>query len=238
MREVVLDTETTGLDPRSGHRIIEIGCVELLNCVPTGRCHHVFVNPDRLVPAEAQAIHGITDAFLADKPPFAAIADDFLSFIGLSPLVIHNAAFDLGFINHELERLARPLLTADRAVDTVQLARRKYPGAPASLDALCRRFQIDLSDRTLHGALKDCQLLAQVYLELQGGRQPGLHLTTAATITRLTEGTIARRPLRIAPTAAEELAHAATRARLTDPIWSMYLDTVASTAETSVDALA
>jgi DNA polymerase-3 subunit epsilon len=222
MREVVLDTETTGLDPRSGHRIIEIGCVELLNCVPTGRCHHVFVNPGRPVPAEAQAIHGITDAFLADKPPFAAIADDFLTFIGTSPLVIHNAAFDIGFINHELQRLARPLLPGDRAIDTVQMARRKYPGAPASLDALCRRFQIDLSDRALHGALKDCQLLAQVYLELQGGRQPGLHLTSAATITRLTEGAIARRPVRIEPTAAESTAHAAMRARLTDPMWSTF----------------
>ena len=179
MREIVLDTETTGLDPKSGHRVVEIGCVELLNHVATGETYHCYINPQRPMPAEAERIHGLSDSFLADKPLFAAVAEGFLEFIASAPLIIHNAAFDLGFLNMELKKLARPVIPPDRAIDTVKLARRKFPGAPANLDALCRRFGVDLSVRTKHGALLDSELLAEVYLELVGGRQPGLTLDQA-----------------------------------------------------------
>jgi DNA polymerase-3 subunit epsilon len=171
MREIVLDTETTGLDPAEGHRIIEIGCVELFNYMPTGRVYHTYINPERDVPAEASAISGIKTEFLKPFPLFSAIVDDFLEFLGEDKLVIHNASFDLKFLNAEFARLNHPSFPPHRATDTLKIARTKFPGSPASLDALCRRFQIDLSGRTKHGALLDSELLAKVYLELVGGRQ-------------------------------------------------------------------
>lgn len=207
MREVCLDTETTGLDPGSGHRIIEIGCIELINHVPTGKHFQCYLNPDRHVPADAVAVHGLSNAFLADKPRFAEVAADLLQFLGDAPLVIHNAAFDLGFLNAELARTDRPPLAECRAVDTVTLARRKFPAAPASLDALCRRFAIDLSNRVLHGALKDAELLARVYLELIGGREPGLLLVGGAARTTRTVS-VHRTPRLVAPTPEEAAAHA------------------------------
>lgn len=171
MREIVLDTETTGLDPAEGHRVIEIGCVELINYLPTGRVYHTYINPERDVPSEASAISGLKTDFLKPFPVFAKIADDFLSFLGSDKLVIHNAPFDLKFLNAEFDRLGHPVFPLHRATDTLKIARTKFPGSPASLDALCRRFQIDLSGRTKHGALVDSELLAKVYLELLGGRQ-------------------------------------------------------------------
>ncbi|MFN6952237.1 MAG: DNA polymerase III subunit epsilon [Albidovulum sp.] len=180
MREIVLDTETTGFEPAEGHRIVEIGAVELFNHVPTGRTYHQYVNPERPMPAEAYAVHGLGDEFLRDKPRFAEVAGAFLDFIGTeSQLVIHNAAFDMKFLNAELGWLGLPPIMMERAVDTVAIARRKFPGSPASLDALCRRFGIDNSARDKHGALLDSELLAEVYLELIGGRQPGLVLSLA-----------------------------------------------------------
>jgi DNA polymerase-3 subunit epsilon len=219
MREVVLDTETTGLDPAEGHRIVEIGCVELLNHVPTGRIFQQYVNPERAMPAGAFAIHGLSGEFLADKPRFADMATLFLSFIADSTLIIHNAAFDLAFLNAELQRLRYAAIPRERAIDTIELARRKYPGAPANLDALCRRFDIDVSERIQHGALKDAHLLAAVYLELLGGRQPGFDLGKART--RVSTGTAVQHlPRRIQPTAAEEGAHKALLQRLHNPIWT------------------
>ncbi|MGH6718107.1 MAG: DNA polymerase III subunit epsilon, partial [Alphaproteobacteria bacterium] len=176
MREIALDTETTGLDPAQGHRIIEVGCVELVNHVPSGRTFQRYVNPGVAVDRDAVAVHGLDEAKLAGAPPFAAIVDDLIAFLGDAPLVIHNAEFDLGFLNAELARLERPPIPAERAIDTVLLARRRFPGAPASLDALCKRFGIDLAERELHGALLDARLLAAVYIELHGGRQAGLDL--------------------------------------------------------------
>lgn len=176
MREVVLDTETTGLDPADGHRVIEIGCVELMDHIPTGATLQLYLNPDRDVPMESQRIHGITEEFLADKPFFAARCDEFLEFIGDAPLVIHNAGFDLKFLNSELHRVSRPPIPYARAIDTIDIAKTKFPGARYSLDELCKRFSIDLSGRTKHGALLDAELTAQVYLELVGGRQTRLML--------------------------------------------------------------
>lgn len=181
MREIVLDTETTGLDPNDGHRLVELGCVELFNHMPTGREFHRYLNPERDMPPDAEAVHGLSAAFLADKPLFADEVDAFLEFLGDAPLVIHNASFDMKFLNAELKVVNRPLLPAERAIDTLTMARRKFPGAPASLDALCRRFGIDTSRRDKHGAIIDCQLLAAVYLELRGGRQPGLILAKGQT---------------------------------------------------------
>lgn len=218
MREIALDTETTGLDPAAGHRVIEIGCVEMHNHVATGETFHAYINPERSVPAEAFAVHGLSDAFLADKPRFAEVAAAMLEFLGEARLVIHNAAFDLGFLNAELARLNLPALKTGRAVDTVRLAREKFPGAPANLDALCRRFEIDLSDRTLHGALKDAQLLARVYLQLRGGREPTLALVS----NRATAGKAPppeRTPRLIEPTAEEQAAHAALLEKLKKPLW-------------------
>ncbi|MEM9123277.1 MAG: DNA polymerase III subunit epsilon [Pseudomonadota bacterium] len=174
MREIVLDTETTGIDPFDGHRIVEIGCVELENHLPTGRTYHQYINPKRSMPMEAERVHGLSEAFLSDKPEFPAIADGFLTFIDEAPLVIHNAKFDMRFLNAELDWMGRTTLPDERAIDTLMLARKKFPGAQASLDALCKRFQVDNSGRDLHGALIDADLLAQVYLELIGGRQPTL----------------------------------------------------------------
>ncbi len=209
MREVVLDTETTGLDPADGHRVVEIGAVEVLNHVPTGRTFQCYVNPERGIPTDAFGLHGLSAAFLADKPRFAEIVDGLLEFLADSLLVIHNAAFDLGFLNSELRRLGRDEISGERTIDTVQMARRKYPGAPASLDALCRRYQIDLSDRVLHGALKDAQLLARVYLELRGGREPGLSFVSATTRRLPGLEPAEWTPRTVYPTAQEEAAHRA-----------------------------
>ena len=184
MREIVLDTETTGLDPRKGDRVVEIGCVELINHVPTDNEYHVYINPERDMPTAAFEVHGLSEEFLSDKPVFADVAQGFLDFVGDSPLVIHNASFDMGFLNAELKMLGRPILPADRAIDTLMMARKKFPGSPSSLDALCRRYNIDLTVRDKHGALIDSILLARVYLELIGGAQPGLDLTEASTATK------------------------------------------------------
>lgn len=176
MREVVLDTETTGFEPESGDRIVEIGAVELLNHMPTGRVYHQYINPERSMPQGAFEVHGLGDEFLADKPLFSAIGQAFLDFVGDDKMIIHNAAFDMKFLNAELKRAGLKGLPWDQAIDTLAIARRKFPGAPASLDALCRRFSIDNTARTLHGALLDSEILAEVYLELIGGRQPDLVL--------------------------------------------------------------
>ena len=222
MREIILDTETTGLDPDAGHRIVEIGCVELLHRLPSGRQFQKHLNPERDMPAEAQAVHGLTAEFLAGQPKFSEIVEEFLEFIGTAPLVIHNAQFDLKFLNAELARLGKPAIEPARAVDTVALARRRFPGAQASLDALCRRFEIDNSARSVHGALLDCQLLADVYLELSGGRQAGFDLGHAGRAAAL--GTPNRerptRPARIhEPTPEETAAHEVLLARMKDPVW-------------------
>jgi DNA polymerase-3 subunit epsilon len=180
LREIVLDTETTGTDAAKGDRIIEIGCVELANHIPTGRSYHVYINPQRPVSEGAFRVHGLSDAFLADKPLFAAIAEEFAAFIAGARLVIHNAAFDVGFLNAEFARLGRPAIDPDLVVDTLIMARRKHPGAPNNLDALCNRYGIDNSRRTKHGALLDAEILAEVYIELLGGRQTDLGLTLAS----------------------------------------------------------
>jgi DNA polymerase III subunit epsilon len=219
MREVVLDTETTGLDPTGGHRVVEVGAVELINYVPTGRVFQRYLNPERSVPTDAFGVHGLSAAFLASKPRFAEIADDLLEFLGESLLVIHNAAFDLGFLNSELRRLGREEIHGERTIDTVQMARRKYPGAPASLDALCRRYQIDLSDRTLHGALKDAQLLARVYLELRGGREPALSFVSAAMRRLAGIEPVEWTPRIVYPTAEEEAAHRAFVDAIPAALW-------------------
>ena len=176
MREIVMDTETTGFDPETGDRIVEIGGVELFNHVPTGRTYHQYINPERSMPKDAFEVHGLGDDFLRDKPVFAKIADEFLEFVSDAKLVIHNASFDLKFLNAELRRLKKPPLPWEQAIDTLEIARKKFPGSPASLDALCRRFGIDNSSRTLHGALLDSEILAEVYLELIGGKQPDFAL--------------------------------------------------------------
>jgi DNA polymerase III subunit epsilon len=194
MREIVLDTETTGLDPATGDRLVEIGCVELINHLPTGQVYHQYINPERDMPDGAFAVHGLSEAFLRDYPVFSDVAAGFLAFIGQDRLVIHNAEFDLRFLNAELRRAGHPPLTTGRVVDTLVLARRRFPGASASLDALCRRFGVDGSARSLHGALLDSQLLAEVYLELLGGRQTGLEL--AASQTQAHRKSIASAPRR------------------------------------------
>lgn len=219
MREIALDTETTGFDPRQGDRIVEIGCVELLNHVPTGRTYQVYINPERSMPTEAFQVHGLSDEFLADKPVFSEIADNFMAFVGDSKLVIHNASFDMGFINAELVGLKRPPIDTARAIDTVLMARQKFPGAPANLDALCRRFQIDISDRTLHGALKDARLLADVYIELLGGRQPGLQLVSREGQKAVAQFRRQRPPRVLVPSPDEEAAHADFLTKITNPIW-------------------
>lgn len=229
MREVVLDTETTGLDPADGHRIVEIGAVELFNHVATGRTYHQYLDPKRPMPPEAFAIHGLGDDFLRGKPVFAAVALEFLSFIGDSRLVIHNAAFDMKFLNAELTHAGLPLLPVTRAFDTVTLARQKFPGSQASLDALCRRFGVDNTSRQKHGALLDSELLAEVYLELIGGRQPDLVL--AAGVSRRNTAEIGfdgkawqagARPVSLQPriTEREKETHAAFVERLgPNAIW-------------------
>lgn len=222
MREIVIDTETTGLDPLAGHRIVEIAAVELVHHVPTGRKYHCYVNPERDMPVDAFAVHGLSSEFLAAHPTFAAVVDEFIAFVAGDPLVAHNVEFDLAFLNAEMERIGRPRL-APALVDTLALARRRFPGAPASLDALCRRFSIDLSDREKHGAEIDCLLLAEVYVELLGGRQPGLDFTIDAAVALAAAagpGIGPARPARPHAASAEELvAHAAMVATLTAPLW-------------------
>ena len=180
MREIIFDTETTGLDPKSGDKMVEIGCLEMVNRVPTGETFHCYFNPQRDMPAEAEAVHGLSSTFLADKPLFAEKADALLEFLADAPLVAHNAGFDFGFLNTELEQCGREPISLDRMVDTIQIARKRHPGAKLSLDALCSRYGIDRSHRTKHGALLDAELLAQVYVELTGGRQIGLELAGEA----------------------------------------------------------
>jgi len=220
MREIILDTETTGLSPKDGHRVVEIGCLELSQHVPTGASYHTYINPQRAMPDEAFRVHGLSDAFLADKNLFNDVVDEFLEFIGDAPLVIHNAAFDMAFINAELARLDRGSLSMGRTIDTVALARKKFPGARVSLDDLCRRFEIDLSGREKHGALLDAELLAMVYIELNGGRQPGLELAAEAVAAPIVDGAVTARPPRPhAPTPAELEAHEKFLEGLEDPLW-------------------
>lgn len=223
IHEVVLDTETTGFNPEEGHRIVEIGCLELHNHVPTGRHLQLYINPERDVPAEAIAVHGITNEFLADKPVFSQVYDQFLAFIGDAKLVIHNAEFDMKFLNHELKLVGHPPIPWTRAVDTVTMARKKFPGSPANLDALCRRFGIDNSERTFHGALLDSELLAEVYLELLGGRQHGLGFAAEKTeVTASTKTAIVRnyREPRNFPASEEEIAaHQNLVGRLKNALW-------------------
>jgi len=217
MREVVIDTETTGLDPSAGHRIVEIACIELLHHIPTGRKWQRYLNPERDVPQDALDVHGLTTEFLSRYSVFSAIADDLLAFVADDRLVTHNAEFDLAFLNAELARSARPPVTGAH-IDTLALARRRFPGAPASLDALCRRFGIDISGREKHGAAIDCELLAAVYLELLGGRQPGLDLAQPMRATLATIR-VARAARHHAPSAAEAAAHEAMLRLLTMPLW-------------------
>jgi DNA polymerase-3 subunit epsilon len=229
-REVVLDTETTGLSPAMGDRVVEIGCVELINHIPTGRHFHAYINPERDVPEEAFRVHGLTDEFLADKPKFAAVAEKFLDFVGDATLIIHNAAFDIGFLNFELEKQQRATLR-NEIIDTVMLARDVHPGARVSLDALCKHYGVDNSRRTLHGALLDSEILAEVYLELIGGRQVAFALTaeTRSASVELGAAIIIRqpRPVPLPPrlTAAKLAAHQALIETLgPDAIWRIYAD--------------
>lgn len=226
MREVLLDTETTGLEPAEGHRIIEVCCIELRNHMPTGRHFHAFVDPGREIDPEAERVHGISRASLIGKPGFSDIADALLTFLGDDPIVAHNAPFDFGFLDAEFARLSLPALDRARMIDTVAIARRKYPGLPASLDALCRRFDIDLSQRATHNALLDCKLLAQVYVELLGGRQPGLGLSAAAAARATAlKGPVARTPRLVVVTEEERAAHAEFLARhVPGSLWAAMLE--------------
>jgi DNA polymerase III subunit epsilon len=220
LREIVLDTETTGLDPEQGHRLVEVAAVELVEHLPTGRTFHSYVDPQRDVPDDAFRVHGLSAAFLRDYPAFAEVVDPLLEFLGDSRLVIHNAAFDIRFLNAELVRQGREPFPFGRAVDTLLLAQRRFPGAASSLDALCRRFAVDNSARTKHGALLDCELLAEVYLHLIGGRQIGLGLDRPGQRRAGVEVQRTFRPPRShAPSAEELAAHAAFVAQLDDPVW-------------------
>ena len=222
MRSVLFDTETTGLDPLGGDRVIEVACIELLRDLPTGRTFHALIDPQRDIPEDATRIHGLTRADLAGKPLFAEVAADLLAFLGDSPLVAHNAPFDFGFLNAELARAGQSALHPGRMIDTLALAKARFAGLPNSLDALCRRFGIDLSERTTHNALLDCRLLAEVYIELTGGRQRGLSLAAeeggaAPAVTYVLDRPRTARLL--TPTADQLAAHAAFVARLKDPVW-------------------
>ena len=220
-RAVLFDTETTGLEPHLGHRVIEIAALELENDLPTGRHFHALIHPDRDIPEDATRIHGFTIELFADKPRFADIVDDMVSFFGADPLIAHNAAFDFSFLNAEFGRLGLPGLAETRMIDTLILAKTRFPGMPNSLDALCRRFAIDLSARTTHNALLDCRLLAEVYVELTGGRQRGLSLATEKAAPNVAVYTHAgpRTPRPMVPPPAELVAHAAVVGRLNDPLW-------------------
>ncbi|MCP8882898.1 DNA polymerase III subunit epsilon [Devosia sp. XJ19-1] len=230
MREIVLDTETTGLSPAGGDRLVEIGCVELINHIPTGKTFHVYINPQRSMPEEAFRVHGLSEEFLADKPLFHEIAEDFRAFIGDATLVIHNAPFDMGFLNAELERAKLPRL-GNEVIDTVMVARQKHPGARVSLDALCKHYGIDNSRRTLHGALLDSEILAEVYLELIGGKQVSLALVAEVENTAIGLGTIriaaAQRPAPLPGrvSASEAEAHAEFVGKMGESaIWGQYAD--------------
>lgn len=227
MREIVFDTETTGLDPVQGHRMVEIGCVELLNRFPTGRTFHRYLNPERDMPAEAFAVHGLALDFLKDHPLFAAVADEFLDFVGDAPLVAHNGYFDLNFVNAELERAVKPVFGRDRIIDTLMLARRKHPGGSNKLDDLCARYRIDNSRRTKHGALLDAELLAEVYIELIGARQATLVLAAGGAAGALESSHAAPRtrpvPLPSPVTDADRAAHGDFIATLGEkPVWQDY----------------
>jgi DNA polymerase-3 subunit epsilon len=230
MREIVLDTETTGIDHAKGHRIVELGAVELINHIPSGKTFHYYIDPERDMPPEAEAIHGLTTQFLKGKPLFAAIAAEFLAFIGEASLVIHNASFDVGFLNAELARLNIPALLPERVIDTLMLARQKHPMGPNSLDALCKRYGIDNSKRDKHGALLDSELLADVYLELIGGRQAALSLSTITVSSRaivMPSGIVRPRPVALASrlTENEILAHRALIAELGEKaLWNELLN--------------
>jgi len=226
MREIVFDTETTGLSFSGGDRLVEIGCVELVNKVMTGRTFHAYVNPQRPMPVEAFRVHGLSDVFLSDKPLFHDVVEDLMAFLdGDCPLIAHNAAFDFGFLNGELTQCGRPICATERMVDTLTIARTRHPGAKHSLDALCSRYGIDLSARTLHGALLDAQLLAQVYVELTGGRQITMGLAVDTPIMRETPAEarthVHVRPARhFAPTTAELERHAIFLKKLEEPLWA------------------
>lgn len=228
MREIVFDTETTGLDPRNGDRMVEIGCLELVNRVETGATFHAYFNPQRDMPAAAEAVHGLSAAFLADKPLFGALADDLLAFIGDAPLIAHNASFDFGFLNAELAACGRREVSLDRMIDTVAIARRKHPGAKLSLDALCSRYGIDRSHRVKHGALLDAELLAQVYVELTGGRQIGLELAAQAAaqdagaspaLSEAVADRVFRAPRPHSATPEELARHQAFVGQMKSPLW-------------------
>ena len=223
MREICLDTETTGFEPGEGHRMVELACVELVNLMPTGRELHLYFDPERDMPAEAEAVHGLSREFLTGKPKFIELAHEFVDFMQDSRLVAHNAPFDVRFLNAELVRAGRPKMTC-AVQDTLQLARNKFPGSPASLDALCRRFGIDLSEREKHGALIDTRLLAKVYLELMGGLQPGFSLGVDARVTAAAAAAVIanrepRPPRPHAPTPEEVAIHEAMIATLKEPVW-------------------
>ena len=229
MREIIFDTETTGLNPAAGDRMVEIGCIEMIGRVETGRHYHCYFNPERPMPSEAEAVHGLSDIFLSDKPRFADKVEELLEFIGDSPLVAHNAGFDFGFLNHELNHCGRPPVCMTRMVDTLGIARSRHPGAKHSLDALCTRFGVDRSHRVKHGALLDAQLLAQVYIELTGGRQIGLGLvaeTASVAGIAASDGPVVRpmrepRPHHASP--AEVERHAGFLARIANPLWRRFL---------------
>src|SRR5688572_21703390 len=222
IREIVLDTETTGMDPTDGDKLVEIGCVELINHLPSGKTWHRYINPERDVPSEAVAVHGLTAQFLKDKPTFGEIVEEFTDFIKDAHLIIHNAEFDVKFLNAELKTYGFPSVDRKKVTDTVAVARKKFPGSPANLDALCRRFGIDNSNRTLHGALLDAQLLSEVYLELLGGRQHGLMMdvqnASEEVTTKKTER-VFREPRTFAPSEQELAAHKEMVAKLKEPLW-------------------
>lgn len=230
MREIVFDTETTGLSPAGGDRLVEIGCVEMIGRVETGRSYHCYFNPQRAMPSEAEAVHGLSDTFLSDKPLFADRADELLDFIGDSPLVAHNASFDFGFLNHELQRSGRATVCLSRMVDTLVLARSRHPGAKHSLDALCTRYGVDRSHRVKHGALLDAQLLAQVYIELTGGRQIGLGLIAEQVASvavghgssRPVGDLVVRPPRPHAASPAEVARHRAFMTKIVNPLWDRF----------------
>jgi DNA polymerase III subunit epsilon len=220
-RTVLFDTETTGLEPLNGDRVLEVAALELVNDLPTGRHFHALIDPQRDIPAEASRVHGFTSADLEGKPLFAAIAADLGAFFGDSKLIAHNAPFDFGFLDMEFSRVGMPILGRERMIDTLEMAKKRFPGMPNSLDALCRRFSIDLSARTTHNALLDCRLLAEVYVELTGGRQRGLSLASEVKAAPLTVYTHSgqRTPRPIVPTEAELAAHAAMLGKIKEPLW-------------------
>ncbi len=219
MREIVFDTETTGIFPGDGHRIVEIGAVEMIGRVVTGRTFHTYVDPCRPMPKDAQGVHGLSTTFLTGQPVFEMIIDEFLSFIGDDPLVAHNAVFDMEFLNWELKRCGKPVIPHSRAIDTLEIARRKHPGGKNTLDGLCIRYEIDLSGRAKHGALVDAELLARVYVELTGGQQIGLDLATAAPVAAAAVAPVAFASRAHAASPEELARHAALLATLKDPVW-------------------